>query len=133
MNNENVLVITVDSEPSPYAEGLEAIQQLKQGKTVNEPAVVRFPNESQLTDVCNERTYTLLRVIRDEEPASIRETARLVGRDKKNVHEELTMLESLGVIRFEEDGRAKRPVFPYTELVVTPLAGTAGDGTPAAP
>jgi predicted transcriptional regulator len=133
MNNENVLVITVDSEPSPYAEGLEAIQQLKQGKTVNEPAVVRFPNESQLTDVFNERTYTLLRVIRDEEPASIRETARLVGRDKKNVHEELTTLEALGVIRFEEDGRAKRPVFPYTELVLTPLAGTAGDETPAAP
>jgi len=133
MNNENILVITVDSEPSPYAEGLEAIQQLKEGKTVNEPAVVRFPNESQLTDVFNERTYTLLRVIRDEEPASIRETARLVGRDKKNVHEELTTLEALGVIRFEEDGRAKRPVFPYTELVVTPLAGTAGDGTPAAP
>jgi predicted transcriptional regulator len=133
MNNENVLVITVDSEPSPYAEGLEAIQQLKKGKTVDEPAVVRFPNESQLTDVFNERTYTLLRVIRDEEPASIRETARLVGRDKKNVHEELTTLEALGVIRFEEDGRAKRPVFPYTELVVTPLAGTDGDGTPATP
>jgi predicted transcriptional regulator len=86
-----------------------------------------------LTDVFNERTYTLLRVIRDEEPASIRETARLVGRDKKNVHEELTTLEALGVIRFEEDGRAKRPVFPYTELVVTPLAGTDGDGTPATP
>jgi predicted transcriptional regulator len=83
MSNTNVSVITVDSEPHPYAEGLEAIQQLKQSKTIEGPAVVRFPNESQLTDVFNERTYTLLRVIRDEEPASIRETARLVDRDKK--------------------------------------------------
>jgi predicted transcriptional regulator len=133
MSNTNVLVITVDSEPRPYAEGLEAIQQLKEGKTTEGPAVVRFPNESQLTDVFNERTYTLLRIIRDEEPASIRETARLVDRDKKNVHEELTTLEALGVIRFDEDGRAKKPVFPYVDLVVTPLAGTTGDGTPATP
>lgn len=41
-----------------------------------------FSNESQIANVFNERTYTLLGVIRDEEPESIRETARLVGRDK---------------------------------------------------
>jgi predicted transcriptional regulator len=81
----------------------------------------------------DERTYTLLRVIRDESPASIRETARLVGRDKKNVHQELTTLEALGVIRFEEAGRAKKPVFPYDELIVTPLARGSRDGAAAAP
>lgn len=89
----------------------------------------RFPNEAKLTEVFNERTYTPLRVIRDETPESIRETARLVGRDKKNVHEELTTLEALGVIRFEEAGRAKRPVFPHDDLVVSPLAHGRGDST----
>lgn len=52
-----------------------------------------------------------MRVIRDESPESIRKTARLVGRDKKNVHEELTTLEALGVIRFEDNGRAKSRCF----------------------
>lgn len=133
MTEGNPLLITVDSEHDPYAEGLEAIRQLEKRSPVEGPAVVRFPDESRLTDVFNERTYRLLRVIRDEEPASIRETARLVDRDKKNVHRELTTLEALGVVRFETDGRAKRPVFPYTDLVVTPLAGTAGDETTATP
>ena len=133
MTEQNVLVVTVDDETNPYEEGLEAIQTLKKGDRLNEPATVRFPNESQLTDVFNERTYTLLRVIRDEEPESIRETARLVGRDKKNVHEELTTLEALGVIRFEAVGRAKKPMFPYDELVVTPLAHDTGDGASATP
>lgn len=133
MTEQNVLVITVDPDASPYEEAIQAIQQLKAGNTVEQPAVIRFPNEAQLTDVFNERTYRLLRVIRDHEPASIRETARLVGRDKKNVHEELTTLEALGVIRFEAEGRAKKPVFPYTELVVTPLSRASDDGTPAAP
>lgn len=128
-----ILMVTVDDETNPYEEGLDAIQQLKDGEPIDQPATIRFPNESQLTAVFNERTYTLLRVIRDEEPASIRETARLVGRDKKNVHEELTTLEALGVIRFEEEGRAKKPVFPYDELIVTPLARRSDDGATAAP
>jgi predicted transcriptional regulator len=132
-DNSNVLVVTVDSETNPYEEGLEAIQQLKDGESVDQPAIVRFPNESALTEVFNERTYRLLRVIRDKQPASIRETARLVSRDKKNVHEELTTLEALGVIRFREDGSAKKPVFPYEDLVVTPLAHGSGDGATAAP
>ncbi|WP_435349234.1 hypothetical protein [Haloarchaeobius sp. HRN-SO-5] len=131
--NTNVLLVTVDVDANPYEEGLEAIQQFKDGESVDQPAIVRFPNESKLTEVFNERTYTLLRVIRDEEPESIRETARLVGRDKKNVHQELTTLEALGVVRFEAVGRAKKPVFPYDDLVVTPLAHDSEDGAAAAP
>ncbi|GGK55917.1 HVO_A0114 family putative DNA-binding protein [Haloarcula sebkhae] len=50
-----------------------------------------------------------------EEPDSICETARLVCRNKKNVHKELTTLEALGVIRFEAVGRAKKSVFPTTK------------------
>ena len=132
-DDTNVLVVTVDDEGDPYREGLDAIRQLKGGESVDQPAIVRFPNESQLTDVFNEQTYTLLGVIRDERPESIRETARLVGRDKKNVHEELTTLEALGVIQFEEEGRAKRPVFLYDDLVVTPLTDRSGDGSRALP
>jgi predicted transcriptional regulator len=132
-DSTNVLLVTVDSETNLYEEGLEAIQQLTAGESIDQPATVRFPNESQLTKVFNERTYTLLRVIRDESPASIRETARLVGRDKKNVHQELTTLEALGVIHFEEAGRAKKPVFPYDDLIVSPLARGSGDGAAAAP
>lgn len=132
-NNTDVLLITVDDETEPYEEGLRAIRRLEGGESIDRPAIVRFPDESQLTEVFNERTYTLLRVIRDENPDSIRETARLVGRDKKNVHEELTTLEALGVIHFETDGRAKKPVFPYDDLVVTPLAHGSGDGATVAP
>jgi len=132
-DDTNVLLVTVDDDPDPYVAGLEAIRRLDDGESIDEPATVRFPNESRLTEVFNERTYTLIRVIRDEAPESIRETARFVGRDVKNVHEELTTLEALGVVRFEEVGRAKRPVFPYDDLVVTPLAHDHSDESPVAP
>lgn len=130
----SLLVVTVrENDSDIYEEGLKAIQKLERGSSVEQPDRVTFPNETLLARTFNERTYTLLRIIRDEDPTSIRETARLVGRDVKNVHEELTQLEAMGVIRLDEDGQSKRPVFPYDELAIMPFAHGSGDTASAAP
>mgnify|MGYP000176165455 CR=1 FL=1 len=126
-NDKNILIVTVDGSEELYEEGLEAIQRLERDRPVGKPATVTFANEKQLGEVFNERTYTLLRVIRDDGPDSIRETARFVGRDVKNVHDELTKLEALGIVRFERDGQSKRPVFPYDDLFISPFAHDSGD------
>lgn len=128
----DVLVVTIDDDGSLYEAGRDAIDRLSRDEPVPEPPTVTFASADQLATVFNERTYRLLRVIRTEAPTSIRETARLVDRDVKNVHEELTTLEALGVIRFEADGRAKRPVFPYDDLVIRPVADP-DDPTTAVP
>lgn len=136
MTENNVLLVTVDGDVSPYERGLEAIRSLRDGEPVDDPATVTFADEAQLGDVFDERAYTLLRVIREEQPESIRGAARLIDRDVKNVHEELTTLEALGVIRFDDDGRAKRPVFPYDDLVIAPFGrdtDDSEDATTAAP
>lgn len=127
--NENVLLVTIGSDEQLYERGRDAIETLEAGEQIDEPATIRFANERQLGEVFNERTYRLLRVIRDDEPESIRETARLVDRDVKNVHQELSRLEALGVIRFVEDGQAKRPVFPYDDLVISPFGGDRDTAT----
>ncbi|WP_136718590.1 HVO_A0114 family putative DNA-binding protein [Halorientalis salina] len=129
----NVLFVTIGDGEELYEDGFKAIQQLTDGEPVEQPAMVTFANETQLGEVFNERTYALLRVIRADEPASIRETARLVGRDVKNVHQELTTLEALGVIRFDETGQAKQPIFPYDDLVISPFGHESGDTAAAAP
>lgn len=131
-DDKNVLLVTIDDE-NLYEAGHEAIQALKRGEPIDQPATLTFANEKQLGEVFNERTYTLLRAIREEQPGSIRETARLVGRDVKNVHQELTTLEAVGVIRFDEDGQSKRPVFPYDDLIISPFARDASDTAPATP
>ncbi|OAQ52191.1 hypothetical protein HTG_11260 [Natrinema mahii] len=133
MSTTNVLLVTIGDADGLSEEGLEAIRTLRGGESVDRPATVTVANEQQLSDVFNERTYALLRVIRDEDPESIRETARVVGRDVKNVHEELTTLEALGIIRFDDDGQSKRPVFPYDDLIISPFAHDSSDSAPAAP
>lgn len=129
---ETVLLITVREGEGLYEEGHEAIEALERNEPAEQPDRVTFPNEAMLAQTFNERTLRLLRVITDAEPESIRETARLVERDVKNVHEELTRLEAMGVIHFAEEGRSNRPVFPYDELVITVPFGRHSDGAPAA-
>lgn len=118
---ENILLVTIGGDDQLYERGRDAIETLEAGEQIDEPAMIRFTDERQLGEVFNERTYRLLRVIREDEPDSIRETARLVDRDVKNVHQELSKLEALGVIRFVEEGQSKRPVFPYDDLVISPF------------
>lgn len=125
----NILLVTVERDDELYENGLEAIRTLERGESIDQPTTVTFADETMLAQTFNERTYRLLNVINEERPASIRETARLVGRDKKNVYEELTTLEALGVIRFDEDGQAKRPLFPYDDLIIRPFGNSGGDTT----
>jgi predicted transcriptional regulator len=125
----NILVVTVGGGEALYEDGLDAIQKLKRGASLDDPATLSFANEQQLSDVFNAHTYKLLRVVRDEHPESIRATARLVDRDVKNVHQELTTLEALGVVRFEDDGNARRPVFPFDDLYISPFRPDRGSAS----
>jgi predicted transcriptional regulator len=127
---QNLLVVTVGDDDI-YEEGLNAIRSMKDSNKIDKPAVLSFADEGQLADVFDGHTYSLLRVIRDEEPESIRETARLVERDVKNVHRELTKLEALGVIRFKQEGRSKRPVFPYDDLLIRPFVSEHSEAVSA--
>lgn len=53
---DNVLVVTIDGGEGMYERGLDAIQRLETGESVDRPARITFADEQQLTDVFNERT-----------------------------------------------------------------------------
>jgi len=115
----DTLLVTVQSDDDLYRDGREAIERLRRGESVDDPDRFAFESSDLLFETFNPRTMALLETIADAAPESIRETARLVDRDVKNVHEELSELERLGVIKFEDRGRSKQPVFPYEEIVIS--------------
>lgn len=122
------LVVTIESDSEFEAAVSAALEALAEGSSVDDTHTVSVPNETVLAETFTATTLSLLRVLAKRQPASIRETARVLERDVKNVHEELTRLEAMGVLRFEAAGQAKRPVFPYDELVIDlPLGEGSGD------
>lgn len=107
---ETLAALDRGEEPAPYLERV-------------------YRNVENLHRVTRPKNLELLRVLATEHPESIRETARLVERDVRQVHRNLEELADLDLIKFESDGpgKPKRPIVWYNEIAVE-LPLTAGDG-----
>jgi predicted transcriptional regulator len=125
----STLVVTVKSSDEFHDLG-----SLEQGDAVDASPTLSFTSYDDLMETLTPRVLKIIEAIRRNEPSSINEAARVVDRDVKNVHEELSRLAHLGIIFFEEDGQSKRPVVWFDELVINlPFDPDAGDTAAAAP
>jgi predicted transcriptional regulator len=106
----------------------ETLRAIDAGETPEPYFECTFHDSDQLHQVTRPKNLELLRTIARDEPDSIRETARLVGRDVRQVHRNLSELEALGLIDFEQDGRSKRPSVWYDTIEVDlPLVESDGE------
>lgn len=107
----------------------EALEAIDRGETPEPHFEVVYHAPEDVHRVTRPKNLELLRAIVQHEPESIRETARLVDRDVRQVHRNLTELEDLHLIDLVEDGQAKRPRVWYTAIdidlpLVTPSVGS---------
>ena len=131
---ESTLVVTVKASREYHDDVTDGIEALERGDAVDSTPTLSFTSYDDLMETLTPRVLDLIEAIRREAPASINETARVVDRDVKNVHEELSRLSQLGIIFFEEDDRRKRPVVWFDELLIDlPFDPEAGDTEAAAP
>jgi len=131
---ESTLVVTVTASDEFHDDVTDGIEALERGDAVASTPTLSFTSYDELMATLTPRVLDLIEAIRRDEPASINETARVVDRDVKNVHEELSRLAQLGIIFFEEDGQRKRPVVWFDDLVITlSFDPAAGDTVTAAP
>ncbi len=96
----------------------ETMRKLDNGRAdeVEAEYSVSLPSEERLNQVLSPNRVELVRAVRREEPSSIRELARCLGRDIRQVSDDANELASLGLLEFRQEGRAKRPVVPYDEI-----------------
>lgn len=118
LQRESTLVVTVQSSDEFHDDVRSTIRSLERGENVDSPPTVSFGSYDDLMETLTPRVLDLIESIRRDEPESINETARIVDRDVKNVHEELARLARLGFVYFEEQGQRKRPVVWFDELVI---------------
>jgi predicted transcriptional regulator len=130
---ESTLVVTVKSAEEFHDDVTASIEGLTEGDTPDSTPSLSFTSYDALLETLTPRTLELIEAIRRNEPASINETARVVNRDVKNVHEELGRLARLGIIYFDEDGQRKRPVVWFDELVINLPFDPEATDTAAAP
>lgn len=109
----------------------ERIKAAQEGEELDDAQpVLNFGSYAELSRLLSPKNLELLESISEHEPESIREAATLVDRDYKQVHQNLTELNNIGVIDFEGDGpgQAKAPTLAYDGLEIN-LPFTASGGS----
>jgi len=107
----------------------DALAALDRGETPEPHLEVVYHDPADVHRVTRPKSLELLRAIVQHDPASIRETARLVERDVSQVHRNLTELEELHLVELVDDGQSKRPSVWYEAIdidlpLVTPDVGS---------
>jgi len=108
----NTLKITYGQRENTQQAARERLRRAEAGEEFDEQEAAFVLNFEDLDDVerlMRRLNLQLLDIVASERPESIRETARLVDRDYREVHRNLEELESLGVIEFTTEGNSKRP------------------------
>jgi len=96
----------------------DALSAIDRGEMTEPHFEVIFDDPADIHRVTRPKNLELLRTIVRHTPESIRETARLVDRDVRQVHTNLEELEALHLIEFEQEGRRKRPSVWYDTIEV---------------
>ena len=63
-----------------------------------------------------EKRLELLKTIKDEKPASVYELSKILDRDLKNVLQDISYLEEVGIIEVTHTGEKKIPRFQYDRI-----------------
>jgi len=116
MTDTTTLTVRVGDGTTTREQTRERIRAMERGEALENRHVLVLDDEADMQRLLSPANLALLRTIRKHEPESMRETADLVDRDFKEVHRNLTELETLNVIEFEQSGRSKRPVVRFDEI-----------------
>jgi predicted transcriptional regulator len=111
-----ILLITVGQSEDALADALCVAFSATQGEEYESVYRLNFETIEGVATLAKQTNLTLLRAIRQHEPTSIRDLAEIVGRDYREVHRNLSELEALDIVEFEQEGRAKKPIVRYDEL-----------------
>jgi predicted transcriptional regulator len=129
MTEHTTLTVRIGNGEETRRETLDRVRTLERGARLDDRYVLVLEDEADLQRLLSPANLGLLRAIRAHEPESMRAAADLVDRDFKEVHRNLTELETLNVVEFEERGRSKRPVVQFDEIDVEVSLTDDGGGS----
>lgn len=129
MTEHTTLTVRIGDGEETRREALDRIRALERDEELDDRCVLVLDDEADLQRLLSPANLGLLRAIREYEPESMRAAADLVDRDFREVHRNLTELETLNVVEFEEQGRSKRPVVRFDEIDVEVSLTNDGRGS----
>lgn len=117
--------LTIQIKPVEQAldEFRETFRSVAAGRRTARREGVYFTSIEAARNLLTPARLALLRAIRARRPASVYELAKLVGRDLKNVQDDLRLLETYGLVHLTEGTsqgkrRSRVPSAPFDEITL---------------
>ena len=99
-------------------ESIENVRKFEEGEVSGGHFRLNFHDPTQIQRILTPKRLELLRSVMTDPPESIRGLADRLDRNVSDVHEDVTMLAEYDIVHLGDEGRAKRPVVPYGEIVI---------------
>ena len=110
-------VIVISDLKTALKEFADAYKKAQKGK-LEERDTIGVPGIKELKAVLSPKRLELIKAIKEYSPGSIKELAGLVGRDVRNVHRDLSLLNAVGLVELRKEGKEVKPVVDYEEIVI---------------
>lgn len=91
------------------------LDKIQKGEKLPRQEGIHFESVDAMRKVLTNKRLTVLKVIREKEPRSVYELAKLLKRDLKNVNQDLKMLTNLGLVTIELVKDEKKRVIPHVD------------------
>ncbi len=92
-----------------------AWKKLQAGKKVKKEEGIYFDSIDTMRSVLTNNRLLILKTIKERHPGSVYELAKMLGRDLKNINQDLKLLADIGLVSLEKAETDKKRVIPHVD------------------
>lgn len=97
-------------------EAREAMERIAAGRAVQKIHDINFTSYEAMRKILTPRRLELLHTIKEKNPHSVYELARLLGRDLKNINDDLAILAKIGLVELRRTTQGRKKVIPWVTV-----------------
>jgi len=90
-------------------------KSLEAGRKVRKQEGIYFDSIDNMRTILTNNRLLILRAIREYKPKSIYALAKILGRDLKNVNQDLKLLSEIGLVTLERRETDKKRIMPHVD------------------
>ncbi len=90
----------------------EAAKAHQRGETVKKRSGIYFENLNTFRKALTQKRLEMLHIIKEKHPASVYELADILGRDIKNVTQDLEHLKEIGLVEIKDTKEKRKRLIP---------------------
>ena len=93
----------------------ETWKSMETGKKVRKEEGIYFESIDDMRAVLTNNRLAILRAIRENKPKSVYELSKILGRNLKNVNEDLKLLAEIGLVTLEATKTDRKRITPHVD------------------